>query len=83
MASSPALSAFPTAPLPVSFALSATHVLPLVFATIFVLWLITTVVAFYHWRHYNHASPAFVPSLVVYGAGSLVLILYAASGFVG
>lgn len=50
---------------------------------LFVLWILYTLIAAYHWFRYGHRSPVAIPALTVHVIVSLALALYAVSGFAG
>lgn len=47
----------------------------------FVLWLIYTVVASYHWLRYGHSSSIAIPAIITHLVVSALLALFAISGF--
>ena len=47
----------------------------------FVLWLIYTVVAAYHWLRYGHQSSVAIPAIITHLVVSAALALFAVSGF--
>ncbi|MDB5264511.1 MAG: hypothetical protein JWN64_82 [Parcubacteria group bacterium] len=55
-------------------------VVPVLFTLLFILWVIYTLVAAYHWFRYGHRSAIAIPALAVHVAVSAVFALYAASG---
>jgi hypothetical protein len=62
------------------FAIDASSVLTILFFIIFVVWVIYTLVAAYHWFRYSHRSWLAVPAVTAYVFGSLILIVYIATG---
>ena len=61
--------------------LNTGEVFLIVFSLVFVIWLIYTFVAVYHWVHFGHHSPIGVPALVTHVLVSSLLFLIAGSGF--
>ena len=57
------------------------QVLQIVFALVFIVWLLYTLVALYHWVRYGHNSWLAVPALASHLAVSAFLFILAASGF--
>ena len=71
-------------PLGTSFIrLSTAEVFLIVFSLIFVIWLIYTAVAAYHWFRFGHRSAIGVPALLVHVFVSGFLFLLAGSAFLG
>lgn len=67
---------------PAFSAFSAYQVVSVVAWFLFVLWVIYTLIATYHWLRYGHQSTVAIPALITHVIVSLVLALYAISGFV-
>jgi hypothetical protein len=57
------------------------QVLEVVFALIFLVWVIYTGVVVYHWIRYSHHSWLTIPALALHVFISTGLFLFAASGF--
>jgi len=57
--------------------LPSLNFLILAFAFIFVLWLLYTAVATYHWARYSHASSIAIPAVLIHIIVSLTLLTYA------
>ena len=66
---------------PVFESIDAGKVVAVVAWVMFVLWLIYTVVAAYHWLRYSHRSSIAIPALIIHVIVSAALALYAISGF--
>jgi hypothetical protein len=49
--------------------------------TVFVVWLLYTLIAAYHWLRYSHGSLLAIPALAVHLFVSLSLALFSVSGF--
>ena len=65
------------------FSPSSVHIsslLTILFFIIFVVWVIYTLVAAYHWFRYSHRSWLAIPAVTAYVFGSLILIVYIATG---
>jgi hypothetical protein len=60
---------------------STVQVLEIVFALVFAVWAIYTLVVFYHWIRYGHSLKAGIPALIIHLVVSGALFLFAASGF--
>lgn len=54
-----------------------------VFALLFILWALYTLVTAYHWIRYGHRSSVAIPALITHVVASGYLALYAVSGFTG
>lgn len=69
-----------------SFAVNLTAIDPLKVVSViawimFVLWLVYTVVASYHWLRYGHRSSIAIPAIITHLVVSGALALFAISGF--
>lgn len=76
----------PLAPLAVPAFLqnvNAGQVVSVVFALLFILWALYTLITTYHWLRYGHGSAIAVPALITHVVVSGFLALYAVSGFTG
>jgi tellurite resistance protein TehA-like permease len=60
---------------------STGEVLEIVFALVFAVWAIYTIVVFYHWIRYGHSTKISIPALILHVIVSSALFLMAASGF--
>lgn len=61
----------------------ADQVVSVVFALLFILWALYTLITTYHWLRYGHRSSIAVPALITHVVVSGFLALYAVSGFTG
>ncbi len=80
----PATQTYPTPlfdPGPVLASLDAGKVVAVIAWFMFVLWVVYTVVAAYHWLRYSHRSSIAIPALITHVVVSLALALFAVSGF--
>lgn len=62
--------------------LEASKVVSLLFLFLFVVWLVYTLIASYHWLRYGHRSVIAIPALTIHVFVSLALAGFAASGLV-
>lgn len=63
-----------------STSIDASALIPALFALIFIIWLLYTLVSTYHWLRYGHRSWAAVPALGIHVFISGSLMLYMMSG---
>ena len=68
-------------PGPLVAAFDAGKLVSVVAWVMFVLWLVYTVVAAYHWLRYSHQSSIAIPALIIHVTVSFALALFAVSGF--
>lgn len=54
-----------------------------VFAILFIVWAVYTLIAGYHWLRYGHSSAVAIPALIVHVVVSWLLAGYAVSGIIG
>ncbi len=54
-----------------------------IFALLFILWALYTLITAYHWLRYGHRSSVAIPALITHVVVSGFLSLYAVSGFTG
>ena len=76
----------PIAPLTVPAFLTSVgigKIIAVLFALLFIVWLIYTAVAAYHWLRYGHRSAVAIPALIVHVMVSWLLAGYAVSGVIG
>ncbi|MDP3402555.1 MAG: hypothetical protein Q8S35_01200 [bacterium] len=59
------------------------QVVSVVFALLFILWALYTLITTYHWLRYGHRSSIAIPALITHVVVSGFLSLYAVSGFTG
>ena len=59
------------------------QVVSVVFALLFILWALYTLITAYHWLRYGHRSSVAIPALITHVVVSGFLSLYAVSGFTG
>lgn len=59
------------------------QVVSVVFALLFILWALYTLITAYHWLRYGHRSSVAIPALITHVVVSGYLALYAVSGFTG
>lgn len=71
--------AFPLAPTLPTF--GAVQVVSVIAWFVFVVWMLYTLVAAYHWFRYGHQSAVAIPALLTHVIVSLSLALFAVSGF--
>ena len=62
---------------------SAEQAVAVVFALLFILWALYTLVTTYHWIRYGHRSSVAIPALITHVVVSGYFALYAVSGFTG
>lgn len=62
---------------------TAANILPILFGIVLIFWLISSVAMLYHWLRYHRRSFMLIPALAIYGAMSIMLILYIAGGIAG
>lgn len=62
---------------------NADQVVSVVFALLFILWALYTLITAYHWLRYGHRSSVAIPALITHVVVSGYLALYAVSGFTG
>ena len=62
---------------------NADQVVSVVFALLFILWALYTLVTAYHWVRYGHRSSVAIPALITHVVVSGYLALFAVSGFTG
>jgi hypothetical protein len=74
------LNPFPSIPGSISTSINTTAFIPVVFLIAFVLWLLYSCVAAYHWFRYGHRSWLAVPAIAVHIFVSSFLMLYMMSG---
>ncbi|MEO6536906.1 MAG: hypothetical protein ABIT47_04395 [Candidatus Paceibacterota bacterium] len=74
------LNPFPTIPGNFSTSMNTAAFIPVVFLIAFVIWLLYTLVAGYHWFRYGHQSWLAVPALALHIFVSGFLMLYMMSG---
>ena len=56
------------------------QVISVLFALLFIMWLIYTVITAYHWLRYGHRSAVAIPALITHVLVSGYLALFAVSG---
>jgi len=61
----------------------ASQVVSVLFALLFILWVVYTIVTAYHWLRYGHRSAVAIPALIVHVIISGYLALFAVSGLTG
>jgi len=66
---------------PIFSAIDPGKVVSVIAWIMFVLWLVYTIVAAYHWLRYGHRSSIAIPALLVHFIVSAALALFAVSGF--
>lgn len=66
---------------PTFSAIDASTVVGVVAGILFVLWLVYTLIAAYHWLRYGYHSPLAIPALAVHAFVSLAIAAFAVSGF--
>lgn len=71
------------APLSIFTTIDPNQVISVLFAVLFIIWSIYTLVTAYHWLRYGHQSKIALPALVVHVLVSGYLALYAVSGITG
>lgn len=59
------------------------QVVSVIFALLFILWALYTLITTYHWLRYGHRSSVAIPALITHVLVSGYLALYAVSGFTG
>lgn len=59
------------------------QVVSVVFALLFILWALYSLITAYHWLRYGHRSSIAIPALITHVVVSGYLALYAVSGFTG
>jgi len=59
------------------------QVVSVVFALLFILWALYTLITAYHWVRYGHRSSIAIPALITHVIVSGYLALFAVSGFTG
>ena len=59
------------------------QVIAVVFALLFILWALYTLITTYHWLRYGHRSSVAIPALITHVIVSGYLAVYAVSGFTG
>ncbi len=57
-------------------------VVSIVFLVLFIIWVLYTLVAGYHWLRYGHRSSVAIPALIVHVVVSWLLASYAVSGLI-
>ena len=60
--------------------ITTAQVMSVVFALVFILWAIYTVVTAYHWLRYGHRSAVAIPALITHVLISGYIALFAVSG---
>ncbi len=74
------LNPFPSLPDSLGISMHSTAFVPVVFLIAFVIWLLYTVVAAYHWFRYGHRSWLSIPAIALHIFVSGFLMLYMMSG---
>ena len=59
------------------------QVVSVIFALLFILWALYSLITAYHWLRYGHRSSVAIPALITHVVVSGYLALYAVSGFTG
>jgi len=62
------------------FAIPVAHILPLFVTLVFIIWVLYTIVAFYHWLRYGDSLTASLAAMAMHLVISGTLALFAVSG---